>query len=81
MVSKSAPFHERTNLGPYMFFDVTDGREHHGKSSGSLSVYNEPEAEAAVEILKVLRRRCVHFLFAKENYLYSTGVMSLIIHS
>ncbi|KAM0943249.1 putative DNA helicase [Dioscorea sansibarensis] len=57
MASKSASFHERANLGPYMFFDVTDGREHHGKNSGSLSVYNEPEAEAAVEILRVLRRR------------------------
>ncbi|KAK8967609.1 putative helicase MAGATAMA 3 [Platanthera guangdongensis] len=55
--SKSAQFHGHTCLGPYMFFDIPDGREQHGKSFGSMSLYNEAEAEAAISILKFLRNR------------------------
>ncbi|KAH0465398.1 hypothetical protein IEQ34_005501 [Dendrobium chrysotoxum] len=55
--SKSAQFHEHVYLGPYMFFDIPDGREHHGKSSGSLSLYNEAETEAAITIMRFLRKR------------------------
>lgn len=57
MVSKSAPFHETSILGPYMFFDVTDGRENHGKGNSSQSLYNESEADMAVEIVKFLKKR------------------------
>lgn len=56
MSSKSAPFHENILFGPYLFFDVIDGLECNGKKSGSVSLYNEAEAEAAVEILKFLRK-------------------------
>ncbi|XP_020580564.1 uncharacterized protein LOC110024757 isoform X2 [Phalaenopsis equestris] len=55
--SKSAQFHEHVYLGPYMFFDIPDGRENHGKSSGSFSLYNEAEIEAAITILRFLRKR------------------------
>ncbi|XP_042505468.1 uncharacterized protein LOC122082032 isoform X2 [Macadamia integrifolia] len=57
MGSKSAPFHENAYLGPYVFFDITDGQEHHGKNSGSLSLYNECEADACVEVLRFLKKR------------------------
>jgi len=57
MASKSAPFHENACLGPYMFFDIIDGHEHHGKSSASLSLYNESEVEAAIRILKFVKSR------------------------
>ncbi|MQL85608.1 hypothetical protein Taro_018140 [Colocasia esculenta] len=57
MASKLAPFHESAYLGPYMFFDVIDGRESHGKKSGSLSLYNESEADAAIEIIKIFIKR------------------------
>ncbi|KAJ1700232.1 hypothetical protein LUZ63_000011 [Rhynchospora breviuscula] len=52
-----APFHGIKCLGPYMFFDVTDGRERHGRSGGSQSLFNESEAEAATEILRFLNKR------------------------
>lgn len=55
--SKSAQFHEHAYLGPYMFFDIPDGREHHGKNSGSMSLYNEAESEAAITIMRFLRKR------------------------
>ncbi|KAH7865286.1 hypothetical protein Vadar_004656 [Vaccinium darrowii] len=57
MSDKSASFHETEGLGPYLFFDVVDGHELHGKNSGGLSLYNESEADAAVEILKFFRMR------------------------
>ncbi|XP_043709230.1 uncharacterized protein LOC122658369 [Telopea speciosissima] len=57
MGSKSASFHESAYLGPYVFFDIIDGQEHHGKNSGSLSLYNECEADACVEILRFLKKR------------------------
>ncbi|KAF5178102.1 Helicase sen1 [Thalictrum thalictroides] len=57
MSSKVAPFHENKYLGPYMFFDVVDGQESHGKSSGAMSLYNECEASVAVEILKFFSKR------------------------
>lgn len=57
MSSKSAPFHETGGLGPYVFYDVIDGRELHGKNSSAMSLYNEHEADAAVELLKFFRMR------------------------
>ncbi|KAK6911188.1 DNA2/NAM7 helicase-like, C-terminal [Dillenia turbinata] len=57
MSSKSAPFHETQGLGPYVFFDVVDGVERQGKSSGAMSLYNDCEADAAVELLKGFKRR------------------------
>ncbi|KAL6996089.1 hypothetical protein U1Q18_006226 [Sarracenia purpurea var. burkii] len=54
---KSAPFHETEGLGPYVFFDVVDGHELHGKNSGGLSLYNECEADAAIEILMFFKKR------------------------
>ncbi|XP_020264278.1 helicase SEN1 [Asparagus officinalis] len=55
VATKSASFHENACLGPYMFFDIVDGHEHHGKSSASLSLYNESEVEAAIRILTFLK--------------------------
>ncbi|XP_019193568.1 PREDICTED: uncharacterized protein LOC109187727 [Ipomoea nil] len=57
MSTKSAPFHETNGLGPYVFFDVVDGKELHGKNSGTQSLYNECEVDAAVELLKFFKRR------------------------
>lgn len=59
MSSKSAPFHETEGLGPYVFNDVVDGRELRGKNSGAMSLYNEHEADAAVEVLKFLKNRYI----------------------
>jgi len=57
MSSKSAPFHETEGLGPYAFYDIIDGREAHGKNSGAMSLCNEHEADAAVEILRFFKKR------------------------
>lgn len=62
MSDKSASFHATEGLGPYLFFDVVDGHELHGKNSGGLSLYNESEADAAVEILSFFKKRYIfHF--------------------
>ncbi|KAK9757090.1 hypothetical protein RND81_01G139300 [Saponaria officinalis] len=55
--SKTSSFHKTLGLGPYMFYDVTDGQEHYGKNSGSSSLYNEGEADAAIEIVRYLQKR------------------------
>lgn len=57
MACKSAPYHENARLGPYMFYDIVDGHEHHGKSSASLSLYNESEVQAVIRLLKFVRSR------------------------
>ncbi|XP_019077812.1 uncharacterized protein LOC100265030 isoform X2 [Vitis vinifera] len=57
MSSKLAPFHETEGLGPYVFFDVVDGQESHGRNSGTFSLCNEREADAAVEVLRLFRKR------------------------
>ncbi|XP_037493472.1 uncharacterized protein LOC105646246 isoform X2 [Jatropha curcas] len=57
MSSKSASFHESKGLGPYVFYDVTDGQELRGKNSGAFSLYNEHEAEASVELLRFFKKR------------------------
>ncbi|KAI3786251.1 hypothetical protein L1987_45386 [Smallanthus sonchifolius] len=54
MSSKEKPFHKTKSLGPYLFFDIVDGQELHGKNSGSL--YNECEADAAVELVRFFRK-------------------------
>ncbi|KAK1434263.1 hypothetical protein QVD17_11183 [Tagetes erecta] len=54
MPSKEKPFHNTKGLGPYLFFDIVDGQELHGKNSGSL--YNESEADAAVELVRYFRK-------------------------
>ncbi|KAL9247212.1 hypothetical protein vseg_020667 [Gypsophila vaccaria] len=55
--SKTSSFHKTLGLGPYMFYDVTDGQEHYGKNSGSSSLNNEGEADAAIEIVRYLQKR------------------------
>ncbi|XP_047313495.1 helicase SEN1 isoform X2 [Impatiens glandulifera] len=57
MSGKSAPFHDTDGLGPYIFYDITDGYEAHGNSAGSRSLYNDCEADCAIEILQFLRKR------------------------
>ncbi|KAL5758782.1 hypothetical protein ACOSP7_021393 [Xanthoceras sorbifolium] len=57
MSTKSASFHGTEGLGPYVFYDIIDGRELHGKNSGAFSLYNEHEAEAAVELLRFFKKR------------------------
>lgn len=64
MSNISAPFHEIEGLGPYIFFDIVDGRELHGKNSGALSLYNEHEADAAVEVLRFFKKRYIIFLYS-----------------
>nr|XP_043617923.1 uncharacterized protein LOC122589673 isoform X2 [Erigeron canadensis] len=54
MPSKEKSFHKTKGLGPYLFFDILDGQELHAKNSGSL--YNEFEADAAVELLQFFRK-------------------------
>lgn len=54
MSNKEKPFHKTQGLGPYLFFDIVDGQELNGKNSGSL--YNECEADAAVELLRFFRK-------------------------
>ncbi|XP_011072782.1 uncharacterized protein LOC105157939 isoform X1 [Sesamum indicum] len=55
MSGKAASFHGTGCLGPYVFFDIIDGQELRGKNAASLSLYNESEAEAAVEVLQFFR--------------------------
>ncbi|KAL5699448.1 hypothetical protein ACHQM5_030351 [Ranunculus cassubicifolius] len=57
MTSKNAPFHESKYLGPYLFFDVVDGQESHGKKAGSMSLFNECEASVAVEVLRFFSQK------------------------
>ncbi|XP_047171150.1 uncharacterized protein LOC124839389 isoform X2 [Vigna umbellata] len=57
MSNKSAPFHQINGLGPYVFYDIIDGQEVRGKSSGVMSLCNEHEADAAVEVLKLFKKR------------------------
>ncbi|KAL0354364.1 UNVERIFIED_CONTAM: Helicase SEN1 [Sesamum radiatum] len=57
MSDKAASFHGTGCLGPYVFFDIIDGQELRGKNAASLSLYNEAEAEAAVEVLRFFRTR------------------------
>ncbi|EXC33624.1 hypothetical protein L484_013821 [Morus notabilis] len=64
MSNKSAPFHETEGLGPYVFYDIIDGRELRSKNSGAFSLYNEHEADAAVEVLKFFKNRYPSEYFA-----------------
>ncbi|VAI34004.1 unnamed protein product [Triticum turgidum subsp. durum] len=54
---KSAPFHDHSCLGAYMFFDIADGRERSGTSAAAQSLSNQFEADAALEILSFLKNR------------------------
>ncbi|GFP79207.1 helicase sen1 [Phtheirospermum japonicum] len=56
MSGKNASFHETGCLGPYVFFDIVDGQELRGKNAASLSLYNESEADAAVEVLRFFKK-------------------------
>ncbi|KAK6129452.1 hypothetical protein DH2020_036810 [Rehmannia glutinosa] len=56
MSGKTASFHETWCLGPYVFFDIIDGQELRGKNAASLSLYNESEADAAVEVLRFFKK-------------------------
>lgn len=57
MSSKSAAFHGTECFGPYVFYDIVDGQELRVKNSGTLSLYNEREVDAAVEMLKFYKKR------------------------
>lgn len=57
MSRKSAPFHVTGGLGPYLFYDISDGQELRGKNAGAFSLYNEHEVDAAVELLRFFRKR------------------------
>lgn len=57
MSVRAASFHQTWCLGPYVFFDIIDGQELRGKNSASLSLYNESEADAAVEVLRFFKKR------------------------
>ncbi|KAH9668004.1 p-loop containing nucleoside triphosphate hydrolases superfamily protein [Citrus sinensis] len=57
MSRKSAPFHVTGGLGPYVFYDISDGQELRGKNAGAFSLYNEHEVDAAVELLRFFRKR------------------------
>ena len=57
MSCKSAPFHQTKGLGPYVFYDITDGREVRGKNTGAMSLCNEHEVDAAVEVLRFFKKR------------------------
>ncbi|RLN33906.1 uncharacterized protein C2845_PM03G01890 [Panicum miliaceum] len=61
MAEKSASFHDHDYLGPYMFFDIADGREHCGKNAATQSLCNESEADAALAILTYLKKRLTSF--------------------
>ncbi|KAI3455745.1 hypothetical protein Pfo_012408 [Paulownia fortunei] len=56
MSGKAASFHQTRCLGPYVFFDIIDGQELRGKNAASLSLYNESEADAAVEVLRFFKK-------------------------
>ncbi|RLM84487.1 hypothetical protein C2845_PM04G07410 [Panicum miliaceum] len=57
MLTKRASFHDHVYLGPYMFFDIADGREHCERNAATQSLCNEFEADAALEILTFLKKR------------------------
>jgi superfamily I DNA and/or RNA helicase len=57
VADKSASFHFHECLGPYMFFDIADGREHCGRNAATQSLCNDFEADAAIEILSFLKNR------------------------
>lgn len=80
MSSKLAPFHETEGLGPYVFFDVVDGQESHGKNSGTFSLCNECEADAAVEVLRLFRKRYTFsFFLSPLNYRDLSSLLLLIL--
>ncbi|KAF8025326.1 hypothetical protein BT93_F2232 [Corymbia citriodora subsp. variegata] len=54
---RSASFHQTKGLGPYIFYDIIDGMETHGENSGALSLCNEREVDAAIELLRFFKRR------------------------
>lgn len=56
MSGKAASFHETWCLGPYVFFDIIDGQEIRGKNAASVSLCNESEADAAVELLRFFKK-------------------------
>lgn len=66
MTSKAAAFHETDGLGPYLFFDVSDGQESYGRNSSSLSLCNECEADAAVELIRFFKKRYLFLLLELE---------------
>lgn len=70
MLDKTASFHVSEGLGPYLFYDIIDGQELRGKKSGAFSLYNEHEAEAAVELIRFFRKRYAFLPFTHEHGLY-----------
>lgn len=52
--SRRAPFHKEWCFGPYVFFDVVEGCH---RTTGSQSLFNEAEAEAALQIYLTIHKR------------------------
>lgn len=77
--SKSAPFHQTKGLGPYVFYDITDGREVRGKNSGAMSLCNDQEADAAVELLSFLKKRYNCTFYFSRLSVYSKAIWYQII--
>lgn len=70
MSNKSAPFHQTKGLGPYVFYDIIDGLEVRGKNSGVMSLCNEHEADAAVEVLRLFKKRFKFTIFFSLTFLF-----------
>lgn len=51
--SRQAPFHNEWCFAPYVFFDVADGYQ----TAPSKSLYNDAEADAALNIYRALQQR------------------------
>jgi len=51
--SRQAPFHNEWCFAPYVFFDVVDGYQ----SAPSKSLYNDAEADAALNIYRAFQQR------------------------
>ncbi|KAI4387118.1 hypothetical protein MLD38_004973 [Melastoma candidum] len=57
MINRSSSFHHSGVFGPYIFYDVLDGVECRGKDSGSFSLWNEQEIDAAIGLLSSFKKR------------------------
>ncbi|KAG6555775.1 hypothetical protein Mapa_003016 [Marchantia paleacea] len=55
--SRKAIFHRESYLGPYVFFDVVDGKEGGRGNSASQSISNEAEVEVVLQLYLTLKKR------------------------
>lgn len=78
MSGRVASFHETRCLGPYVFFDIIDGLELRGHNSASLSLYNESEADAAIEVLRFLKKRYSNFQLLNSHLSMTCMIRTLL---